>query len=184
MIDETILQDLERFDAEYVAQAAFAPGLDTLADGSYDFEVDFAELGRTKNANDPILRVNLRVNGGMVIEWGSPLTSQEGCNRLGADLRVLGFDADKWRGSRSFSKELGNAIPKLKGIKFRAIKRTEHSKDGKTYHKLMILNRLGTQAANGPASVARTNVTPPTPRHGTPAAQQPAVSVGGDEIAF
>lgn len=172
MSDESILDDLKRFDGEYVAEAAFAPGLDTLANGTYDFEIISATLGRTKNSADPIIRINLRVNGGLIVEWGTLLTGQERCNRLGADLQILGFDSDKWRGTRPFSKELGLAVPKLKGIKFRAMKRSNDGKDGKTYHELLLYQRL---TASSPAAGS----PPATPRNGTPMPKPPQQQPAG-----
>lgn len=187
MHDDSIIGDLSRFDREFVAQANFQPGLDTIDNGPHEFEILSAELGRTKNVSDPILRVNLRVDGGCVVEWGTPLKTQESANRIGADLCVLGFDAEKWRPSfnRKFSEELGKAVPRLKGIKFKAIKRAEDGSDGKTYHKLLLVMRL-TGTANGPARSA----PPPTPRQGTPAARPAAeqnavpAGAGGADIPF
>jgi len=116
------LSDLDSFGGSYEAKGAFRPNIDSLANADYDFEIVDAKLDRINT--DRILRIGLRTSAGKVVEWTHWLNRQEGVNRLGAELVVLGFDADRWgpQHNRPLSVELPKAVLKLPGRKFRATK--------------------------------------------------------------
>lgn len=170
MSDESFYADLERYDNDFVPQAAFRPSLDTIPDGDYSFEIIDAIPDRTKNSKDPILRVGLRVDGGIIVERGYLFTSQEGVNRFGADLCTLGIPVDQ---KSPFSKQLQTAVPKLKGVKFRARKSTDRAKNSdKAYTNLLIIS-LDNGKANRPAK--------PVPLQSPPAING---NVGSEDVPF
>jgi len=155
-------EDLAWFDQEYKPEASsFRPGLDTLPDGSYDFEITDAELKRSPKQGIRILELGLKVNGGAVVQHSYFLDTIEKVNRMGADLCVLGIPADKWgqAGGVSIKDGLPAAVKQLPGIRFRGSK--DHNtppaipgKEARTFHNLRILCRT----ANTPMPA-----TPPKP---------------------
>src|SRR5262245_15623629 len=106
--------DLDNLGGEYQPRRGFALGIDTLPNGDYDFEIESAALDKINV--DRVVRINLKTNLGKTVEWLHWLNKQEGVNRLGADLCVLGFDADKWGTAqgRPLSAEIPKAVQKLK----------------------------------------------------------------------
>lgn len=153
MSDE-ILSEISRYDADYRPDAGIRPKVDTLPDGDYDFEILDAILGRTQNSNDAILKVGLKVQGGTVVEKAYFFGDQAAINRLGADLMALGFR--EFERPQSFSAALKAALPKLKGVRFRARKMTDtSSSNGKTYHNLYIAGRLPAAGAASPPPAGR-----------------------------
>lgn len=151
-VTRAMYEEISRFDANYKPEMPFAPSLETLPDGEYDFEVVAATLDRTKNTNELILRLSIRALAGGVVEWPHFFKTQDSVNRAGANLVAIG--ADCW-GKRPFSQELEDAIPKLPGVRFRANKKTD--KGG--YHNLFVVNRLSAGPAQQPSRPAS------TPRH-------------------
>lgn len=160
--------DLDNFGGtELRAQHAFKSTIETLPDGTYDFEITAAVLDRTKDG-DRILRMDLRVLGGAVVEWACWLNKQTSVNALCADLVALGFDADKWGPARPLSVELPRAVVRLKGLKFRATKSSrKDSRPGmgdKVYHDLRVACRLDGRPMpplTPPVAGAPTPATPP-----------------------
>jgi hypothetical protein len=147
--DDDIVQEIARWDADFVPQAERRPGLDALANGDYDLEVVEAELARTEKTRDVILRTALRVlPAGGVHEHVYFFRSQEAVNRLGADLVTLGFEVP-----HPFSQHLPGIVARLKGVRFRARKAESKGKDGWTFHNLFVNSRLAGSpqpAAGGP----------------------------------
>lgn len=124
----TDFPDLERFDDTYqpAERTGFRPGLEVIPDGPHDFTILSAELTRTKNSNELILRAELRCEDTLqVIERPWFFTNPEAVARLGGDLVLLGFDADRWTSQfgRKFSEELPKAVGKLGGKRFRGTKK-------------------------------------------------------------
>jgi hypothetical protein len=160
MADQDIIEELSRYDRDYVPQAGRRPGIDTLADGDYDFLIQGAILDRTEKNREPILKLELKAApGGNVIEHAYFFRTQDNIDRLGADLCTLGFDADQWtaQNGRRFSAELPAAVARLTGLRFRGHKTTVQ-KDGKTFHNLYVNARLaGTPmpGASGPSRPSR-----------------------------
>lgn len=168
-MSDDILSELERYNEGYRPEQGIRPSLESIPDGDYTFDIMDAELIRSMKAKDPVLRLGLRVDGGAIVERGYPLTSQEMCNRLGADLVALGFS--EFDGPKDFSKKVGAAIPKLKGVRFRARKHTDRKGD-KVYTNLFILGRVAAGQKAPP---------PPAPSSVAPPATPPA---RGDSIPF
>jgi hypothetical protein len=177
-LPENDFADLDSFGGEYKPQAAFRPNLETLPNGEYDCEVVEATLDKINN--DRIIRVALRVGPGRVVEHLYWLNKQEGINRLGAELCVLGFDADRWGPAynRPLSVELPKVVAKLKGMKFRAAKTSRKDNrpgyQDRVYHDLHISCRLDGR---------------PMPPLAPPAAPTPAAAAAvptgsDDEIPF
>jgi hypothetical protein len=136
--DDDIVQEIARWDADFVPQAERRPGLDALANGDYDLEVVEAELVLTEKTRDVILRTALRVlPAGGVYEHVYFFRTQEAVNRLGADLVTLGFEVP-----RPFSRHLPGIVARLKGVRFRARKAESKGKDGRTFHNLFVNSRL------------------------------------------
>lgn len=147
------------------------PGLDTLADGDYDFEILSAELTRTEKTNEAIFKMELRVHGGGVIEHAYFFRTQVAVDILGGDLCTLGFDADQWKPpARPLARELANTAPRLRGIRFRGKKVTTPKKDdpNKKYANLYVNQRL--DGATSPPAYS------PTPA--------PASYANDDDIPF
>lgn len=165
-------EDLAWFDQEYKPEASkFRPGLETLPDGPYDFEVTDAELKKSARQQMRILELGLKVNGGAVIQHAYFLDTQDQMNRLGADLCVLGIPADKWgkAGGVSVAVGLPQAVKQLPGIRFRGSKdhNTTEARDGgqpKTFHNLRVLCRAGgTPPPAPPANGSTFNEFAPSP---------------------
>jgi hypothetical protein len=178
MSDQDIVEELSRYDQDYVPQAGRRPGLDSLADGDYDFMIQGADLSRTEQKREPILRLELKtLLAGNVIEHVYFFRTQDNVDRLGADLCTLGFDADQWtsQNGRRFSAELPAAVARLTGVRFRGHKTTV-VKDGKTYHNLYVNARLAGTPMPGSSG-------PPRPSRPAP---QPAASTTNrdEEIPF
>lgn len=176
--------DLDSFGAGYQPQAGFRPGADTLADGDYDCEIVDAALDFIKG--DRVLRLGLRTSIGRVVEYLYWLNRQEAVNRLGADLCVLGFDADRWgsANNRPLSVELPKAVAKLKGVRFRATKSSRQGSGlnaARTFHDLYINCRLDGRPM--PPLTPPANHAPPAApaRAAHPVATAPEVT---DEIPF
>lgn len=169
-MNEELLNQIARFDEGYTPDPGRYPGIETLPDRDYVFEVAHATLGKTQNTGEAILHVILRSDEGVMVERPYFFQKQTQVNKLGADLCALGFDADKWRGNRPFSRELVAALPKLVGVKFRARKITEPGTD-KPFHNLYINGRVGanTQTSRVPMPASR-----PAPQPAPP--PQPAVT--------
>lgn len=167
MSDE-ILNEIGRFDGQYHPDAGIRPGIATLVDGSYEFEIVSVDLTRTAQSMDAILKLGIRATSGPLVELAYFFKDQRGVNKCGADLSALGFP--EFLKSGGFSAKLKGALPKLRGVRFRATKLTEEGKDGKTYHNLYVSGRV---SANGPAF-------PPPPV----VTQQPARPSAEDDIPF
>jgi hypothetical protein len=176
MADQDIIEELSRYDRDYAPQAGRRPGIDTLADGDYDFSIQGAILDRTEKNREPILKLELKAApGGNVIEHVYFFRTQDAIDRLGADLCTLGFDADQWtaQNGRRFSAELPAAVARLTGVRFRGHK-TAVQKDGKTFHNLYVNARLAGTPMPGTAPLPRT----PRP------APQPAIPTGPAQRAW
>src|SRR5688500_6456877 len=95
-----VMEELSRFNDEFAPDTGRRLGVESLPDGDYDLQILEAELTRTEKKRDPILRLALRILDGPAadreIERAYFLTSQDGVNRLGGDLLLLGFDVGKW----------------------------------------------------------------------------------------
>lgn len=170
--------ELDNFGGDYQAQAKFRPGLETLANGEYDFEFTEAKLDRIND--DLVMRTGLKVNGARVIERVWWLNTQDALNRFGADMLALGFDADRWgpANNRPLSREVPKVVARLPGVRFRGTKASRPKLDfakqptGEHWHDLHISGRVSGQ------------VSPPTQqtphRNAQPAGSAPA----GGNIPF
>ena len=140
------------------------PGIETLPDGDYDFEVTSAELTRTEKSNELILRVGLRV-GGKVVEHAYFFRTQTGVDILGGDLCTLGFDSDQWKPPhRPFSRELVAAVPRMVGLRFRGRKVTKPDKKEPTKsHANLYVNQLLGAAGSAPGEYTPLNQSDPIP---------------------
>jgi hypothetical protein len=163
--------ELEAYDDGFTPQqpSNFRPGLEVIADGSYDFMILTADLGRTAKSKELILRLELRVEQtGQVVERAYFFTQQEDVDRLGGDLSVLGFDVGLWKPpTRPFSKELPKAVGQLPGRRFKGTKKANSAKDnsGKVFQNLYVNARLpdaaqGTTTATAPPSGEAENEIP------------------------
>lgn len=150
MSDETIFDEIGRFDPQFKPQAGFQPGIDTLADGNYEFAVVSAKLERTQQTGEPILKTVLRVlPAGATVEWAHFFSKQEQVNRLGADLEALGFPV----GGKPFSAFLRDTLPKLGGLKFSACKRSRPKQNSTDkFHDLHVSARRPAQSGPPPAA--------------------------------
>lgn len=146
---------LSQFDEEFDPRLPVVPGPKDMDDGDYVFTALGAEFVNVSGHN--LLRVSLRVDEGESfvsgkVEWPVFLSSQTAVNRLGYDLQSLGFPANQWKGR--ISTELPKAVAALKGITFRARKSSRVGNDGKDYHEIMVLGRVGNTVPmpSGPVS--------------------------------
>jgi hypothetical protein len=157
-MSQDVFDEISRFDGDFKPEMSFRPGAKLLPDGLVDLEIVEARPDRTQDSRDAILRVSLRVLSGpvsgTVIDHVYFLTKLESCERLGGDLCALGLDADQWKPpQRPFSRELGLALPKLAGRRFRAMKETNTTQQGKTFHNIRINSLLPKGATLLPAGV-------------------------------
>lgn len=179
--------DLDNFGGGAVPQHAFAPGLNTLADGAYDMVFGTCKLDKAEGAS--IVRCAIHVDN-RVIEHTYWLNRQQSVNGFLAEMAALGFPAQQW-GSGPGKTALSLAIPwcvaQLEGVRFRAVKSHrdvpakpawagQPAKEAATYHDLHISGRLG-QGAPMPAIAPVT-----TPAH--PPLQPVGVGPGYDPIPF
>jgi hypothetical protein len=147
-MNDDIIDELARFNDEFAPETGRLLGLESLQDGDYDFQITEAELTRTLKTRDLILRLTLSVHGGpadgRAVEHVYFLTKQEKVNRLGGDLLLLGFDADKWtpQHGRNFAAEVGRTVASLRGLCFRGHKSSNQDGNGKVWHNLNISARL------------------------------------------
>lgn len=141
------------------------PGVESLADGDYDFEIRSATLEML--SDKPVLRLGLQVaeGGGGVrmldhLFW---IDSQVKANIVGAFLVGLGIPADQWR---EFSEELPGAVAILRGITFVGTKKTNQSKDGgKEFHNLYVKSVIG---GGGKRNTQRPAPQQPSQQYGPP----------------
>lgn len=184
-MNEDVLNAMSRFDDQYRPDPGIRPGTEILADGNYAFEVLSADLGKA-NDGSPLLNVWMRAlegpSAGVMVDHAYWLNKREGCNRLGYDLVVLGFSEFEAGRSR-FSDALRNALPRLRGMRFKARKVTEVGRDGKTYHKLQLAGRISTAPATaaGPPAGHRQPANPPDE---IPLAPARTARPSDDEIPF
>lgn len=109
------------------------PGVESLADGDYDFEIRAATLELL--GGKPVLRLSLQTVDRLIdhLFW---IDSQVKANILGSFLVGLGIPADEWQ---RFSKELPKVVGSLRGIKFVGTKKTSTGKGGdKEFHNLYV----------------------------------------------
>ncbi len=197
MTAEEAAKELARWDNEYTPDAGQRPGVNSLPVGDYEMEVVYAGFDRTPQSRDLILRAHLRVLAGaavgMIVEHTYFFDTQKKVDRLGADLCALGFDADQWTAKhrRKFSAELLKALPRLRGVRFRARRTADPGKDGKVWHNLHVNGRLTAPTTNGPTAAAAAPYVPPQPpreREHEPEVQEasfrPASEPNDDDIPF
>jgi hypothetical protein len=142
------------------------PGVESLADGDYDFEIRSATLELL--ADKPVLRLGLQVaeGGGGVrmldhLFW---IDSQVKANIVGAFLVGLGIPADQWR---QFSQELPRVVGTLRGMRFVGTKKTNTSKDGtKDFHNLYVKSVIG--GGRGMRNTQRPAPQQPSQQYGPP----------------
>lgn len=183
-MNDPLLEEIGRFDQEYVPaeRESFLPGLEALRDGTHLLEIVRAVLARTTKTGEAIFKLILRAQDGLTVERAYFFRDQDSVDRLGADLCLLGLDADKWTGryNRRFSVELQKALPRLAGIRFQAKKETKANPDNpaKPFHNLYVACVVG-----GPRpAVNGSHQAPATVPAAAPSRQQPqAEEVGGDE---
>ena len=128
--------DFSSFDDDFAPQPAIRPGLDTLSDGAYDFEILDAELTRAKNG-DSICTLGLKASTGQVVQQTYWLNRQANVNRMGYDFGVLGYPV-----AAPLNESIPAAVAQLPGTKFRGIK-SSRTYEGKLYHDLAVSTRLG-----------------------------------------
>ena len=127
--------DLGGYEEDFAPQPAIRPGIDTLPNGSYDFEILDAELTRAQN-NDRICNLGLKA-GGAVVQHTYWLNKQMNVNRMGYDFGVLGFTVEP-----PLNETIPAAVRSLPGVKFRGVK-SSREYQGKTYHDLHVSVRIG-----------------------------------------
>jgi len=137
---------LSDFDSGFSTEAPGGdrrPGVESLEDGDYDFEIRSATLEML--SGDPVLRLGLQVASGgggvRMLDHLFWINSQVKANIVGAFLVGLGIPADQWE---QFSKELPKVVGTLRGMRFVGTKKTNQSKDGtKDFHNLYVKSVIG-----------------------------------------
>ena len=169
--------DLDGFNNGFAPEQpkGYAAGLETLADGSYDFTILAAAVGWTNErlrTGYRVLRVDLRVEAtAQQVQHTYFLDTQEKVNRLGGDCSTLGLPVGDWGKGTPLSQAIPAAARAMPGIRFKGTKKANQGKDGKTYHNLFVNARL-----HGVA---------PAPHQDELAAALAGSGVGGsDEIPF
>jgi hypothetical protein len=148
-IDPVILAELAELDGKDIkpTEGGKRPSTDSLAEGLYDFEVQSGEFKKTSSGSvifSFVIKVIGGANDGYVCETPAKfLKGQDGTwderniASLKGDLITLGFDADAWTGSRTFTSEIAKVMPKLKGIKAKG-QRKNGTKGTKVYYNFYI----------------------------------------------
>lgn len=153
-IDESIMAELAEIDKKNVkpAENLQKPKIEDMPEGVYDFEIQSGEFRKTSD-DCMVFQFTIRILGGNNdgVVCTSPALWLRGKDgewdekRIGsllADFVTLGFDADKWEGDRTFSKEVVKVMPKLKGIKAKGVRRNTQAKNGKVYNNFNISAKL------------------------------------------
>lgn len=165
-MNDDVRDELSRFNDGFSPNLGFRPGPEILPDGLVDLQILEAVFDRTFETKELILRLSLRALSGPLAETDFDqtyfMTRSESVARLGGDLKILGFDTDKWKmPQRPFSVEIEKALPKLGGIRFRVKKETNWSETNKKfYHNLRINRRLDKDTPLLPVGVV---ASPPAP---------------------
>lgn len=157
---QDVFDELARFDDGFTPSSLdIAPGLETLADGEYQFQIAAAEVARTEQTREAIFRMNLLVLAGpsgigSTVERVNFFAKQQNVNILGGDLVALGFDAELWRPpARPFSIEFAKVLPLLVGVRFQG-RKTHKVVGERTYHNLYIRSKLGVTGVSSRAKAA------------------------------
>lgn len=146
---------LDQFDSGFKPENEYnIPQISVLTNGAYRLLVRSVDLKPTKSGT--ILRWRLEVKEGpshvgLIVEHVHFLDSQEGVNRLGADLMLLGIPVNEWTvaNGRPFSQQLPIAVQTMRGIEIAAEKTSSDGRDNnKVYHYLNF--RSKTQSAPMP----------------------------------
>lgn len=161
-ISDEIMAELRALDGQQIPtpEVRQRAGLDSLPDGNYDFEIRSGELKRIDNGSI-LFEFQVKILGGahdgfccglgaLWIKNQDGTFDTEKIGRLMADFVTLGFDADQWTGSRTFSKEVGKVIARLPGIKAKGKKVSKPGKT-RTFHNLYINARLPDDHKPAPA---------------------------------
>jgi hypothetical protein len=162
-MSQDILNEIERYDRDYqpAERQQQLPSDRDLEDGIGVFAIRSADLVRTANSREAILRVILYCeqgrNAGITCERAYFFRDQNAIDRLGADLLTLGFaEFNQAKDKRPFSAKLGLAVTKMAGLRVQYKKRTH---EGKGYCDFAMIVTGSSPAAQ-----------PPRPT--TPSAQQ------------
>lgn len=143
------------------------PKLDSVPDGTYDWEIAAADLKELAQGDVFELQITALsgVAAGKTVQYSNWLSgtdkvtgefglSERAVGRLKEELSVLGFQHEKWP-EFDFFAELVKSIPNMVGLRFRG----EKSTNGK-YHNLKFVQRLPGGAAKPPASTAANEPIP------------------------
>lgn len=153
-IDPVILAELEELDGKQIkpAEGQRKPEIKDMPEGTYDFEIVAGEFKKTEEGKmlfQFVIRILGGNNDGIIcttpafwLRETDGTWDEKKVASLKADLITLNFDADKWEGDRTFSKEMLKVMPKLKGIKARGIRNNKPGKNGKIYNNFNISTKL------------------------------------------
>jgi hypothetical protein len=155
------LDELDAYDDGFTPQqfSNFRAGLETVADGDYEWTVLAATLERTSKQNVLIAKAELRVEKtAQVVEYAWLLDAQEKVDRFGGDMAVLGFPVGTWKGR--LSQAIPEAIAGLPGRRFRGTKKTNPSKDPQRPFQNLYVNARLPDAAPGTVAAAGAGAPP------------------------
>lgn len=137
-VSAQVLKEMAALDGEYEARQSFG-GLPRTSDpgdyGNYLCEIKKAEPTKTPQSGNNVIRLLLYAHSGplagYLIDHSYFVDEATGTARLGGDLVLLGFDADKWTAAhkRRFSVELAKHLPQLVGLCFQAKKELSKAKE-------------------------------------------------------
>lgn len=134
---------LNGFAAEYQPKhGGFAPDVNTLGNGNYDFEIVKATADKTKNGDD-IFKVQMRVlPGSNEVQKSYWFNGQGDVNRLGADLMALGLETGTIDDLGKTLDGIEGGKINLVGVRFRGSKDSYENKDKKTVHTFKVMSKL------------------------------------------
>ena len=149
---------LEQFDDVFCPPSGRKLDVDLVPNGQYEVEIGKAAIEETQKSGDTILKLPLIFRSGNIAgdytEKPYFFRTHEQAELCGADLRVMGFDVENWTkaNGRPLSQELPKAVARMPGLKLKVAKSSRDGQNGKVWHTLAIVERIGPPPADAPAS--------------------------------
>lgn len=151
---------LEQFDDTFTIPTGRRLDGEQIPDGLYEVEIGKAELSETEKSRETILKVPLTFTSGAIVgdytEKPYFFRSHEQMEKIMGDLKVMGFDVQTWNKEhgKKISEELPKAVDRMPGIKLKVSKSSRKDGQGKMWHNLHIMERVGPPPGEAPPASA------------------------------
>lgn len=155
----SVFASLEQFDDTFTVPTGRKIENDLVPDGTYEVEIGKAEMAETEKSKETIFKMPLHfATGGIAgdyVERAYFFRGQEGYEKFIGDLKVLGFPVHEWvkghPSGKKASAEIPKAVEAMRGLRLKITKSSRKDKDGKLWHNLHIVERMGPTPAALPA---------------------------------